>query len=372
MTIPTYVGANVNGGDPWGLTAQRTDAPGELRIIDLVKGTSRTLVVGGHWPEAWMPDGSAVITDRSAGESGGFIVETHSLAGGETRSVPVNQEVESGGWATAVGPYYSFRTRGTDQQVKTGPTRLFSLDVRSGERRLLANAALQIGISGPGGYENDGPRWMYATVSNDRLLLKSVDPGTGEARTIRSFDKTLAGKANLQFAVHGTRVAALMVEGDSARLVLTERDAPERILATLPFKGERPGASLAWSRSGREIAVSISSQSAPARLSVLEVPSEGARPVSRRDFPVTFSYCCDEIQWLPDDSALLAIAGGAGNDASLLIFPVRSGGQPRPVATDVTGWEFVLSPDGKHAAYQRERVGSTTVWSASFKGLVTP
>jgi hypothetical protein len=171
ISIPTALFANlISGGDPWGFTAQVTDSPGEIRVVGVTEGAARTIAVGSHWPEAWMPDGSAVITDRRDTEKGGFTVETVPVAGGDRRSVSVNGEVEAGGWSTAMGPYYSYRQRGPDQQAKGGSTRLFSLDVRSGESRQLSDAALPAGISGPGGFENDGPRWMYAEFSGDKLL----------------------------------------------------------------------------------------------------------------------------------------------------------------------------------------------------------
>ena len=173
--------------------------------------------------------------------------------------------------------------------------------------------------------------------------------------------------------MHGSRVASATAQGDSVRLVLNEVDAPARTLATFPFKGQRPVInSLTWSRGGAEIAVSISSEGSPAGLSVFAIPSDRSKPVTRRDLHVSHSYCCDGIQWLPDDNAVLAIAGGSGDDAALVLFPLRNGEPPRVIAADVTSWESILSPDGKHAVYQRTRTATSTIWSASFKGLVTP
>jgi hypothetical protein len=373
VRFPRYVVPNLNSGSAWGITGGQVRGAGEVRVVNIADGTTRTVLKGEHWPEAWMPDGSALITDRADNDGGTILVELVPLAGNERKTVILQSPLEAGGWATSVGPFYSYRLRDRKLSGWTGPTRFYSVDVRNGQSRLLSSAAEGAAIGGRGGFENDGDRWLYMETVGDRIELRSVDPATGEFRVVRSFPKSFKtlGFTGRNFGVHGNRVTWFEQQGDSAVLMVGDGQAPARAVTSFPWG---PGYDLTTSSpswSGNEIAVGFQVNGASTGITIVSIPASAGSPARRRHIPIDMKFCCDKLVWLRDDSGALAIAARNTNGSgSLIELPFRTGGAPRVLTQDLTEWEFLASPDLKQAAFSYNKTGVGSVWQVDFRALM--
>ena len=373
VRFPRYVVPNLNSGSAWGITGSQGRGAGEVRVVNIADGTTRTVLKGEHWPEAWMPDGSALITDRADNDGGTILVELVPLAGTERKTVILQSPLEAGGWATSVGPFYSYRVRDRKASGWTGPTKFYSVDVRNGKSRLLSGAMEGAALGGRGGFENDGDRWLYMEMVGDRLELRSVDPATGDFSVVRSFPRTFRtlGFTGRNFAVHGNRVTWFEEQGDSAVLMLGDGQAPARRVTSFPWGAgyELTTSSPSWS--GNEIAVGFMVDGASTGITVVSIPASAGSPVRRRHVPIEMKYCCDKLVWLRDDSGALAIAASnIRGSASLIEIPFRTGRPPRVLTQDLTEWEFLASPDLKQAAFSYYRTGAGTVWQMDFRAVM--
>jgi hypothetical protein len=373
VRFPRYVVPNLNSGSAWGITGSQGRGAGEVRVVNIANGTTRTVVKGEHWPEAWMPDGSALITDRADSDGGTMLIELVPLVGNERKTVILQSPLEAGGWATSVGPFYSYRVRDRKASGWTGPTKLYSVDMRNGQSRLLSSAAEGAALGGRGGFENDGDRWLYMEMVGDRLELRSVDPATGDFMVVRSFPKYFRtlGFTGRNFGVHGHRATWFEEQGDSAVLMVSDGQAPARRVMSFPWG---PGFELTTSSpswSGNEIAVGFMVDGTSTGLTIVGIPESAGAPVRRRHIPIEMKFCCDKLVWLRDDSGALAIAApNVRGSASLIEIPFRTGGTPRVLTQDLTEWEFLASPDLKQAAFSYYRTGAGTVWQVDFRAVM--
>lgn len=368
VTVPRFVrltGATLDG---WGFSGLMSRGSGELRVANVATGEVRVLARGGHWAEAWTPDGSAVIADVPDGEGHDYLVQTIGLDGRVLRSARLTEPHEDGGWATSVGPYYSYLVpEQWSGPVRLGPRSLHALDTRDGKTRLLARGLVgSDGILGRGGFENDGAQWVVTGLEAGRRVIRALDPATGEARTIRSFAADLPRLGG--FRVHGDRVAWIEPRGDSARVMLADgaRAAP-RVIASVQMGGDNGGVdAMTWSWSGDRMAIITRGI-----LSLLDVPRDPGQPVRRRDAPLALRYCCDYLQWLRDDSGMVGIGREVdGGPVNAYLIPLREGAQPRLIAEVGDTWEMLLSPDGKHIAYKVNGPSTTSIWVASIREAV--
>jgi len=373
VRFPRYVVPNLNSGSAWGITGSQVRGAGEVRVVNIADGTTRTVVKGENWPEAWMPDGSALITDRADNDGGTFLVELVPLAGHERKTVILQSPLEAGGWATSVGPFYSYRTRDRKASGWTGPTKFYSVDIRNGQSRLLSSAAEGAALGGRGGFENDADRWLYMEMAGDKLELRSVDPATGDFRVVRSFPKSFRtlGSSGRNLGVRENRATWLEQQGDSAVLMVGDGQAPARAVTSFPWG---PGYELITSSpswSGNEIAVGFMVDGISTGITIVSIPTNAGSPARRRHIPIEMKFCCDHLVWLRDDSGALAIAARNNNgSASLIEIPFRTGGAPRVLTQDLTEWEFVASPDLKQAAFSYYKAGVGSVWQVDFRSLM--
>jgi len=372
VNVPRFMFVNPVSAYGWGFTAWSNRSQGTVKVVSVADGSARTLITGDNWPEAWTPDGSALITDLPDGQGNDYILQLLPVAGGGTvQTVRLPPGPFVGSWSTSVGPFFSYRKQNSKAHRPGEVSSLYSFDLRNGASTLLSAASPgDVWIGGRGGFENDGDRWVYAEREDGRLVIKSADPATGQARTLRDYPTPPAGVTRPNVQIHGNKVAWLETKGDSVHLMYAEGRGTARLLASFRLGRERSTPAMAWSWSGREIAVAPESHANPGAITILGVPDNEGRS-ARREVTVEVNYCCDYLQWLPDDSAILTLVSRvSGPNASLLLVPARGGGTPRVLADDVTDWEFLMSPDGKHVAYTASRSGSTTIWVADFRSVI--
>jgi len=317
---------------------------------------------GRRWPEAWMPNGSAIITDRH--ENGRIVIEVTSLDGKplSQHSLPAN--VTSSGWNSSVGPWFSYQA---------APTNLSALNVVTGETKQISNTATCC-IPGRGGMEQDGASWVYAEGVGNQVALKSTDPATGATVTLRTF--TNSGTPRGQYKGAGSRLAWLEARGDSLDLMVTENaSGPAR--KVMSARGTLRGASetIAWSWKGDRLAICGDATGQHGTLTILDVPTSSGSPLSRQDIPLRGATDCWGPQWQPDDSGLVLIVtmSRPENPPDLAYLSLRPGAQLSVLTADepYALWNYTTSPDGKYVTYAVDLpVSRASIHVTSFKSLV--
>jgi hypothetical protein len=333
-----------------------------MKLASVTGGPTRTVTTNRRWPEAWMADGSAIITDRT--ENGRIVVEVTNLDGKPRAQYTLPAYLQNSGWQSSVGPWFSYQTR---------PKGLSALNVVTGETKRISELATG-GAAGRGGMDQDGPRWLYAEENGNQVTYKSTDPATGTTSTLRTFTN---GNAQRQyFQVHGSRLAWLEQRGDSLDLMVAE-DATRPARRVLSSKGNLAGAdeALAWSWKGDRMALCSGAGGIDRALTIVTTPASTSTPVRRQDIPLPSASACWAPQWLPDDSGLLllVVMDRRQDHPDLAHLPLGTGGQLKVLTGDDPHevWTFITSPDGKYAVYPVDLpVSRASIHVASFKSLI--
>lgn len=341
-----------------------------LRVASTTGGETRVLTTSGrNWPEAWMPDGSAVISDRQDGDS--LVVELLTLNGGEEKRLPLPAGAFNGGWSGRVGPYFSYMTSDSPQDAARV---LHAVDVRTGTIRVISRSATVINIGWPGGLKQDASHWVFAervrSGASTQIEIKSIDPATGVSRVIRSFPGALKLARDLDFfGVHGERVAYLLQRRDSVDLMLAVgATGNPRRLASFPMDIE----SAAWSSGGNWIAVSYYPRGGQSRgiLRVIDVPGTTDESPKLRSFDLGMDNSCGQLQWMPDDSSILMLCSRSGARIVKLRLSdgertaVLSGDEPQQIST------YGLSPDGRQVVYPVRVFRGSSIYLVDFNAMM--
>ena len=358
VDLPRGTGASGPTGDGLGIMVRANEFETPIRIVAANGGPIRTLTPGGrNWPEAWMPSGEALITDRPARQvadawspaNNGIAVELLRLAGGSEKVIPLPAGVGGSGWSSSVGPWFSYMTG--------NPSALHAINVTTGQTRTITERLVAAGGgTGRGGMEQDGASMVYAENSPDGVAIKSSDPGTGEVRLVRAFPKRLDARARWGYAVHGSRLLYFEARGDSVDLVLTSGpEAAPRRLGTWPRGEVPPDEGAAWSWKGDRLA--ICGRAGPDHhpiLMVLTLPG-GSGSIDRQDFDLGTGDVCWAVKWQPDDSGVFLVARSQGSASRADVFhlTLTPGSRPTALTRDepYQPSEYLPSPDGKLVAY---------------------
>jgi Tol biopolymer transport system component len=247
---------------------------------------------------------------------------------------------------------------------------LYAVNVQTGERREMSRTAIRVRLSGRGGMEQDGDRWIYLQRgASGRLELRAADPATGTSSLVYAFPSSHEFEADARLLVHGDRIAYTRLRGDSLDLhLINATSGQQRKLASF----SRAAGSAAWSWDGSQIAVADWLPGTPRRGAVHLVPVPAGTSDARR--VRTLDVCeeehCDLFTWTPDDSHVVML--GYDPNHRILKLNVRdgrlttvlSGDQPQRV------WEYLLSPDGRNVVYPVQRDAGSSVHVASFRSLV--
>jgi Tol biopolymer transport system component len=366
LVLPWGASAPAFTGDGLGVMAIDAEWVSTVQVVSLDGGTPRTLVSGGHhWPEAWMPDASSLITDRSGEDSN--VVEAIPVRGGPAiRIVRTPGAEEQGGWHSSIGPWYSYRMRQDETHDE-----IHGVNVFTGERRRLASSSIRYPIAGRGGFENDANHWIFFARQGaaDPTELRRVDPATGSSELLRVFNGPLPFAGSSGVHVHGDRIAYRTSRGDSTDLMLARGNATARRLATFPGTVDV----MAWSWDGRRIAIASWSPDAPAKggLWVVSVPENGG-PATQRRYDVPQNGECDAFTWTPDDNYLVMLCYGASGRIMKLrlgdgeFSVVRASEMPQEI------WEYYLAPDGKSVAYPIQSDAGSKVYVLDLKSHLKP
>jgi hypothetical protein len=345
-------------GDGLGIMVRTNEFESPIRIVSAGGGPIRTLTTGGkNWPEAWMPGGDVLITDRPARNvadawdpaNNGMAVELVRLAGGSEKVIPLPAGAGGSGWNSSLGPWFSYRTG--------NPSALHAINVTTGQTRTITERLGRIGVSGRGGMEQDGGSMVYTEDLRDGVTIKSTDPGTGDTKVVRTIPRQADAPRRWGYAVHGSRLLYFEARRDSVDLVLTTSpEATPRRLGTWPRGEVPPDQGAAWSWKGDRVA--ICGRGGPGNrpiLMILTLTTGSSGSVGRQDFDLGTGDVCWWENWQPDDSGIfmVAFAQAGTSRADVLHLTLTPGSRPIVLTKDepYQPSEYLPSPDGKQVAY---------------------
>ena len=346
----------VSGGRALVVVEGNVVAP--TRIMPLDGGTHRDITdpVTYDWVMGWSPDGSAVYTWTE--HNGAGVVAAVPVSAGTPRSWPESRE-----WgAQGANSRYLFQATRRDG---TKPRSLAAIDLRDGTRHLISESLPghnMILPYGPGGTWAAHEELYFLERHGDGLDVKAWR-APGDVRTLRSLPASLLGRTNV--AVHGSRVAWQQERGDSLDVMVADSpDAPPRRLLTMALTGSNE---ISFSPDGRMFVMHYARGPGAPDLMAFVDPS-GSKPPRIVDTGLSYWYW---PRWLPDNSGVLVVGGGAGAEAHIVRVPVAEGAQPVNVTRSdpASKWGFEVSPDGRFIAYPGEIWKGSSVWRINLERI---
>lgn len=340
-----------------GIVAVEANVVAPTRIMPVGGGAHRDVTdpVTYDWVMGWSPDGSSVYTWTEHG--GAAVLAAVPVAGGASRSWP-----ESKQWgAQGANSRYLFQaTRRDGAKARS----LVAVDLRDGTRHTISDALPghnMILPYGPGGTWAAHEDLYFLERHGERLDVKAWR-APGEVRTLRSLPAALLGRTNV--AVHGDRVAWQQERGDSIDVMIAEGpETPPRRLLSMAMTSSNE---ISFSNDGRLMALHFARGPGAPDLMAFVDPT-GAMLPRIVDTGLSYWYW---PRWLPDNSGVLVIGGGAGAEAHVVRIPTADGGQPVYItrADPASKWGFELSPDGRFIAYPGEIWKGSSVWRVNVGG----
>ncbi|MCA1602298.1 MAG: hypothetical protein LC776_11860 [Acidobacteria bacterium] len=328
------------------------------RIMPIGGGAFRevTAPITYDWVMGWSADGSTLYTWTE--HDGAAVLSAVPVSGGAPRTFPQRKEWGSRG----ANSRYLFEATNRDGAK---PRSLAAIDLRDGTRHMISESlpsGNMIFPYGPGGTWAVHEELYFFERHGDRLEVKAWR-GPGEVRTLRVLPGTLTGRTNV--AIHGDRVVWQQERGDSVDVMIAEgRDTDPRRLLTMAMT---PGSNeLAFSPDGRLLVLHYSRGPGSPDLMAFVDPAGGVPP---RIVDTGLSYWYWP-RWLPDNSGVLVIGGGAGAEAHVVRIPVAEGVQPVNITRSdpASRWGFEVSPDGRFIAYPGEISKGSRVWRIDLAG----
>ncbi|HYN79898.1 MAG TPA: hypothetical protein VES88_00235 [Gemmatimonadaceae bacterium] len=328
------------------------------RIMPIEGGTYRdvTAPVTYDWVMRWSGDGSTLYTWTE--QKGAAVLAAVPVGGGAPRTFP-----ESKKWsAQGANSRYLFEAT---RREGTKPRALAAIDLGNGTRHTISESLPghnMIFPYGPGGTWAVHDELYFFERHGDRLDVKAWR-GPGDVRTLRSLPASLIGRTNV--AVHSERVVWLQERGDTLDLMIAAgSDGQPRRLLTMPTM---PGSNeISFSNDGQQLVLHYSRGPGSPDLMAFVDPS-GAAPPRIVDTGLSYWYW---PRWLPDNSGVLVVGGGAGAEAHIVRIPVAEGAKPVNITRGdpASKWGFEVSPDGRFIAYPGEISKGTSVWRIDLGG----
>ena len=346
---------------PLGFT---TDGRAILLLEDNVVAPTRVMSVSGgayrdvtsprnyyDWVLGWSGDGSTVYTWTEV--DGQPLLAAAPVSGNVKSSADVFAASKE--WAAeGINSRYVFiATPRPGAKQRT----LVAVDRKDNSRHTITESAYpNLFAVGPTGTWGVQEKVLYLERRGDLVDAKEWS-GPGQTRVIRSLPASILNRSNI--AVHGNRVAWQQIRGDSADLFVAEgtNGEPRRLLS-MPAM---PGNEIAFSGDGSLLALHYSRRPASTDDLMAIVDVSGATPPRIINTGMSYWYWS---RWLPDNSAVLVIGGGAGAEADVVMVPVRADAKPVVITRDDPRpmWGFEVSPDGRFIAYPGEVWSGASIW----------
>lgn len=328
------------------------------RIMPIEGGSYRDITppVSYDWVMRWSKDGKTLYTWTE--QKGEVVLAAMPINGGSARTFPETAQLVFGGG----GDKYLFQT---SRMAGNKPRSITAIDVRTGARYKITESAPghnMIFPYEPGGTWAAHDELVYLEHHGDLLTVKAWS-GPDSVRTLRSLPASLLGRSNI--AIHGNLVVWQEERGDSVDLLIAEgNNAQPRRLLTMPV---RPGVNeVTFSNDGRLLSMHYARGPGSPDLIAFVDPS-GIMPPRIVDTGLSYWYW---PRWMPDDSGVLVIGGGAGSEAHVVRIPVAEGAKPVTItqSDSASKWGFEVSPDGRYIAYPGEIWKGSSVWKISIDG----
>lgn len=343
--------------DGRGIVAVESDVVAPTRIMTIEGGAHRDVTppVTYDWVMRWSDDGKTVYTWTE--KDGSSVLAAVPVSGGAPRVFP-----ETAKWGSeGANSRYLFQVTKRDG---TKPRSLVAVDLRDGSRHTITESAPghnMIFPYGPGGTWASHEELYFFERQGDRLDVKAWR-GPQDVRTLRSLPATLLGKSNV--AIHGDRVVWQEERADSIDLVIAAGNGQPRRLLTMPAL---PGANeISFSNDGRLIALHYTrGPGSPDLMAFVDPSGTGAPRIV--DTGLSYWYW---PRWMPDNSGVLVVGGGAGAEANIVRIPVADGAKPVNITPGdpASKWGFEVSPDGKYIAYPGEIWKGSSIWRIDLAG----
>ncbi|MCR4339306.1 MAG: hypothetical protein NUW01_05400 [Gemmatimonadaceae bacterium] len=337
------------------LVVVETDVVAPTRIMPIEGGAYRdvTAPVAYDWVMRWSADGKTLYTWTE--QDGTAVLAAVPVDGGTPRTFPETPEWGAEG-ANSRFLFQASRREGNN------PRSLVALDLRDGSRHVITESAPGHNMLlpyGPGGTWGAHEELYFLERRGDWLDVKGWR-GPGEVRTLHSLPASLLGRTN--FAVHGNRVAWQQERGDSVDLMIADGEKAEhrRLLTIYAMPGTNE---ISFSNDGKLLALHYSRGPGSPDLMAFVDPSGAAVP---RIVDTGLSYWYWP-RWMPDDSGVLVVGGGAGAEAHIVRIPVAEGAPPVNITQSdpASKWGFEVSPDGRYIAYPGEIWKGSLIWRIS-------
>lgn len=339
------------------LVVVEADVVAPTRIMSIEGGSHRdvTAPVAYDWVMRWSDDGKTIYTWTE--HDGDPVLAAVPVAGGEPRMFRETSE-----WgAQGANSRFVFQASRRDGN---NPRSLVAIDLRDGTRHVITASAPGHNTllpHGPGGAWGAHEELYFLERRGDWLDVKGWR-GPGAVRTLHSLPAALLGRTN--FAVHGNRVAWQQERGDSVDIMIADgENATHRRLLTIHGM---PGTNeISFSNDGKLLALHYSRGPGSPDLMAFVDPSGAAAP---RIIDTGLSYWYWP-RWLPDDSGVLVVGGGAGAEAHIVRIPLAEGAQPVNITQSdpASKWGFEVSPDGRFIAYPGEIWKGSSIWRMSVR-----
>ncbi|NJD11336.1 MAG: hypothetical protein FIB01_13170 [Gemmatimonadetes bacterium] len=363
--IPAVQAMNLSGVAPGGraLIVTQPDVVAPTRVMPVAGGAYRQVTEPNSydWVGGWSADSRTVYSLTEADGQPAFRLQP--VDGTQPRSIPGIGATPTARWFAA-GPGI---TVFTEPGREPGTQRLIGLDLATNRRTVLAAHApasiLARWVAGPGGTVSmNGDEVLWYERAGGRIEVRGgrLD---GSRRLVRAVPDTVRLG---YFAVHGNRVAWTQETGEGQYDLLLANgptSPPRRVL-----RGGRIG-EIAFSPDGRWIGMNYATPTAPGALAIIAPEAtEQTQPARILDTGALYSYW---LRWLPDNSALLVIGGGAGTHTDVIMVPLREGEKPVAITRDDPSprWGYEVSPDGRYIAYAGEVWRGSAIWKIDLNGM---
>jgi len=355
------------------LLAVVSNAVRPLRILPVAGGPPFQVGETQSWnkPLGWSTHGGHVYFSSIA--EGPTALLSFAVDGGETRELGPMPDIGPPVrdlWGVPIifsadGKYLSYSRPTPGSPYRT----LLVRAVEGGEERVITRALRHheaFGLAGPGGAPLVlGDEFLYyEAVGDEQWEIRAVHP-EGPSRLLGSGS---VSDPVFAFGVFEDRVAYAWGDSLSRRDPFDPATAARIKVAKGPSGALKdvaviPGAvafdDIVWSHNGKWIAANTYFEGDPdsggMKVVVVGVGPDGEVTVPYRVIDTPMYGSAWSLRWLPDDSAVILYGQSLPDWGSdIWLVPVKNGGRPVALTRDETGsiGYHVLSPDGRHIAYQ--------------------
>ncbi len=246
------------------------------------------------------------------------------------------------------------------------PRALVALDTRTNKRYTISRSAhAALYPTGPAGYWGTQEDLLYLDLAGDKVRVNAWS-GPGKVHTIRTLPASLLDRSGV--AVHGNRVVWQQLRDKTFDLMIAEGSTgePRKLLS---YPETMTNNEIAFSPDGKNLVLHYATAANPLQDVMAIVDVGGATAPRFINTGLVYWYY---PRWMPDNSAVVVVGGGAGAEAQIVSVPIQEGAKPVTLTAGdpASKWGFELSHDGKMIAYPHEIWKGSFVWKIELGDVV--